>query len=81
MIITTDHGRGVTKRTWRGHGDEVPEAGEIWIAAMGPDTPATGEMKVQGQWHSAMIARTIFQLLGMEYPDAKAEKVIQEMIK
>lgn len=81
MIITTDHGRGVSKTSWRNHGSSVPEGGEIWMAAIGPDTPASGEMKSQGQWQSAMIARTLFQLLGMEYPDAKAGKAIKEMVK
>jgi hypothetical protein len=38
-------------------------------------------MKVAGQWQSAMIARTFFQLLGMEYPDAKAAPMIKEMVK
>ncbi|WP_057940292.1 alkaline phosphatase family protein [Algoriphagus resistens] len=81
MIITTDHGRGISKTSWRSHGSSVPEGGEIWMAAIGPDTPATGEMKSEGHWQSAMIARTIFQLLGMEYPDAKAEKLIKEMVE
>jgi hypothetical protein len=81
MIITTDHGRGISKSSWRSHGSEVPVAGEIWIAAIGPDTPSSGEMKTPGQWQSAMIARTVFQLLGMEYPDAKAFPAIKEMVK
>lgn len=81
MIITTDHGRGTSKTSWKGHGSGIPDAGEIWMAAIGPDTPASGEMKLVGQWNSAMIARTIFQLLGMEYPDEKAGAVIKEMIK
>jgi hypothetical protein len=81
MIITTDHGRGTSKTSWKGHGAGIPEAGEIWMAAIGPDTPASGEMKTEGQWHSAMIARTIFQLLGMEYPEEKAAPAIKEMIK
>ena len=80
MIVTVDHGRGVTKTSWTGHGSSVPEAGEIWMMAIGPDTPANGEMKVKGQWQSAMIARTIFKLLGLEYPDTKAGPVIQEMM-
>lgn len=81
MIITVDHGRGVSKTSWKGHGDEIAEAGQIWMMTIGPDTPASGEMKVSGQWHSAMIARTIFQLLGMEYPDAKAAPAVKEMVK
>ena len=81
MIITTDHGRGISKTSWRSHGESVPEAGEIWMAAIGPDTPDTGEMKSQGQWQSAMIARTIFQILGLDYPDTKAAPSIKEMVK
>ncbi|WP_243431469.1 phosphoglyceromutase [Algoriphagus lutimaris] len=81
MIIGVDHGRGTTKTSWRGHGTQIPEAGQIWLAAIGPDTPATGEMKSNGQWHSSMVARTVFKLLGLEYPDEKAAPVIEEMIK
>ncbi len=81
MIITTDHGRGTSKTSWKSHGSSVTGAGEIWMAAIGPDTPASGEMKTEGQWSTAMIARTIFKLLGMEYPEEKAAPAIKEMIK
>jgi hypothetical protein len=81
LIISVDHGRGITKNSWKSHGADVPQAGQIWLMAMGPDTPATGEMKVDGQWSSAMVARTVFQLLGLEYPDAKAAPAVKEMIK
>lgn len=81
LIITTDHGRGTTKVEWKDHGDEYAEAGQVWIMAIGPDTPAIGEMKIQGQWHSSMIARTIFTLLGLDYPDPSAGKMISEMIR
>lgn len=81
LIITTDHGRGTNKRSWKSHGASVHDSGEIWMMAIGPDTPALGEMKTQGQWQSAMVARTIFQLLGMDYPDPKAAPAIQEMIR
>lgn len=81
LIITTDHGRGVSKTSWRGHGSSIPDADQIWMLAIGPDTPAKGEMKQAGEWGSAMIARTIYALLGMEYPEAKAGAVIKEMIQ
>jgi hypothetical protein len=81
LIITVDHGRGVTKTSWKGHGSSVTEAGEIWMMAIGPDTPASGEIKSKGQWQSAMVARTIFKLLGKEYPDAKAAPIVNEMLK
>ncbi|GAA0879677.1 hypothetical protein GCM10009119_26460 [Algoriphagus jejuensis] len=81
LLVTTDHGRGTTTETWKGHGDEYAEAGQVWMMAIGPDTPADGEMKVEGQWNSSMIARTIFKLLGLEYPDPDAGQAIQEMVK
>ncbi len=81
LILTTDHGRGTSKTSWRSHGSDVRGAGEIWLMAIGPDTPASGEMKTEGTWQSAMIARTVFQLLGMDYPDAKAAPAIKELIK
>ncbi|TDK47258.1 sulfatase-like hydrolase/transferase [Algoriphagus formosus] len=81
LIISTDHGRGITKTSWKDHGASVPEGGEIWMMAIGPDTPASGEMKIEGQWNSAQIARTLFKLLGLEYPDNKAGSVIDDMIQ
>ncbi|MEN2283258.1 phosphoglyceromutase [Algoriphagus sp. SE2] len=81
LIIGVDHGRGTSKISWRGHGSSIPEAGEIWLAAIGPDTPALGEMKMKGQWQTAMVARTVFKLLGLEYPDDKAAPVIEGMIR
>ncbi len=48
MIITTDHGRGTSpKDTWRHHGNKVSNAGQIWIAIIGPDSPALGEIKTE----------------------------------
>ena len=43
LLITTDHGRGSTRADWTDHGKDVPGAEFIWIAVMGPDTPALGE--------------------------------------
>ncbi|MDX5340718.1 MAG: phosphoglyceromutase [Cyclobacteriaceae bacterium] len=81
LIIGVDHGRGITKSSWKGHGESIPQAGQIWLMAMGPDTPAQGEMKTEGQWTSAMVARTVFQFLGLEYPDSKAAPTFKGMIK
>lgn len=72
MIITTDHGRGIDKATWTGHGSGIPRSKEAWIAAIGPDSQAFGEVKRDEILYPSMIARTIFQLLGLKYPDEKA---------
>ncbi|TDQ18270.1 hypothetical protein DFQ04_0068 [Algoriphagus boseongensis] len=81
LLIGVDHGRGITKTSWKGHGESIPQAGQIWLMAMGPDTPATGEMKMEGQWNSSMVARTVFKLLGLDYPDPKAAPFVKEMVK
>lgn len=43
LIVTTDHGRGSTRVDWTDHGKGVPGAEMIWMAVLGPDTPARGE--------------------------------------
>jgi hypothetical protein len=81
LLITVDHGRGTNKESWKSHGEAIPEAGQVWMMAIGPDTPPLGERKEAGQWYSAMLPRTIFQLLGLEYPDAKAAASVKELIR
>lgn len=68
FIITTDHGRG-TKPVdqWQHHGADVDGAEEIWIAVLGPDTPALGEIKESTQLYQNQIAKTVATLLGLDY--------------
>ncbi len=73
MIITTDHGRGThPKSTWRNHGTRIPDAGEIWIATLGPGFPAMGEVKDERQSYQNQVARTVVELLGKKYDNPKA---------
>ena len=81
LLITVDHGRGTNKESWKNHGESIPDAGQVWMMAIGPDTLPLGERKEAGQWYSAMLPRTIFQLLGLEYPDAKAAASVKELIR
>jgi hypothetical protein len=71
IIITTDHGRG-NKRPgmWKHHGKLVKDADEIWLAAIGPDILANGEVKDGKKYYQKQIAQTIVMLLGMKYTDA-----------
>jgi hypothetical protein len=80
MLITVDHGRGTSKESWKSHGADIPGAGQVWLMAIGPDTPALGEIKQEGQWHSSMLPRTIFGLLGLEYPEVKAAQELQMVL-
>lgn len=66
LIVTTDHGRGRTVRDWTSHGKDVVGAEEMWIAVIGPDTPALGEARSAAVTQS-QIPATIAALLGLDY--------------
>ncbi len=68
LIITCDHGRGdEIKDQWRDHGQKVQGSNQIWFAAIGPDTKATGEQKGPNQLYQKQIAATIASLLGFTF--------------
>lgn len=81
LIITTDHGRGTDPiDTWRSHGTDISNAGQIWMAAIGPDTPAKGEAD-GGQYYQNQVAATVAQLLGLEYDLKGAGKPVKSFLK
>ncbi len=45
LIITTDHGRGRTPVDWIDHDTGIQGSQDIWLAIIGPDTPAIGEVR------------------------------------
>lgn len=68
LLITTDHGRGdIEKEKWTSHNNKIQDAHEIWLAAIGPDSPARGELKSEMQLYQQQIAQTIAKLLGYTY--------------
>jgi hypothetical protein len=67
LIVTTDHGRGATARTWTDHGQFVDRAEEMWMAIIGPDTPALGERRNASDITQSQVAATIAALLGYDY--------------
>jgi len=67
FIITCDHGRGSGLKLWRDHDKNIDGAENIWIAVLGPDTPATGEMRNVSRTTQSQIAATIAALLGQDY--------------
>lgn len=66
IMIYPDHGRGVESK-WTGHGSSIPRANETWLAVMGPDTPATGEIKTNTQIYQDQFAQTAAQILGFNF--------------
>jgi hypothetical protein len=83
LIITADHGRGnKTNEDWRHHGKKIPECDQLWLAFLGPDTPALGEVKVEQQLYQNQVARTLASFLGLNYTnDHKPGETIPSAIK
>jgi len=66
FLITTDHGRGDTRVDWTDHGKKVPLAEFIWIAVLGPDTPALG-VRENLETTQSQVAATVAHLLGEDF--------------
>lgn len=76
LIVTTDHGRGATPRDWPNHGEKVPSSQYVWIAILGPDTPALGERTgtfsaFEDPYILAQVAATLAAAVGEDYPAAQ----------
>ena len=69
LLITTDHGRGDSRVDWTDHGKNVPSAEFIWIAVLGPDTPALG-LRKNVETTQSQVAATIAHLLGEDFASA-----------
>ena len=67
FIITTDHGRGSGLTEWKEHGVEEKGSENIWVAVIGPDTPALGERRNGPVLVQAQIAATVAALVGRDY--------------
>ncbi len=85
LIVTTDHGRGDVSTApddWRNHGAKHPGSENIWIAVMGPDTPALGERANVEAVTQSQVAATLAALLGEDYGkgEARAAKAIGEAV-
>lgn len=90
LIITTDHGRGDSPMEhWKSHGKIYRGSDAIWMAIIGPDTPALGVVDNDQQLYQNQVAKTAAALLGYNYentyeqvgavvPDALKVKVENE---
>lgn len=67
MIITADHGRGRTPADWAEHDAGIQGSQDIWVAIVGPDTPATGEAANVPDVTQSDVAATLLQHLGLDW--------------
>ncbi len=80
LIVTCDHGRGVNNK-WTTHGNTTPGSGQIWIAAIGPDTKHIGEAVDCNTLYQAQLASTFAALLGFDFkPDHPAMQPLAQII-
>jgi hypothetical protein len=66
MVISVDHGRGEGPE-WRQHGKGTPDSKYMWMAFLGPDTPALGERRKIPAVTQSQLAATVAALLGEDY--------------
>ena len=66
LIVTTDHGRGLLPDDWAEHDETIPGSEAIWVAVIGPDTPALGINVPAGTLQQGALAPTLVQLLGLD---------------
>jgi len=69
LVLATDHGRGATPSDWTDHGQKVPAAESIWMAVMGPGTPALG-VREGVEATQSQLAATVAALVGLDFRSA-----------
>jgi hypothetical protein len=67
LIVTTDHGRGVTPGDWTEHHRDTPGSEDAWIAVFGPDTPNLGELRDAPDYTLGHVAATLARFFGQDY--------------
>ncbi len=82
LIVTTDHGRGDPPVEWKNHDAKTAGSEFIWVAVIGPDTPALGERKNVAVIEQNQIAATVGVLLGYDYAAdvPQAGKAIRDVV-
>lgn len=69
ILFTTDHGRGKTIKDWTDHGEKVPEAQNIWMAFVSPDSALRGEWKNADTIYQNQAAATLCRWLNIDYSE------------
>ena len=82
LIFSPDHGRGGAPVEWKSHGEKVPASKYIWMAFLGPDTPALGERSQIPAVTQSQISATLAAIVDENYHAAvpKAGKPISDVL-
>ena len=73
LLVTTDHGRGLTGADWAEHELAIPGSDAIWLLIAGPDTADIGEVTRSGTAWQGQVAATLLQYLGLDARDMDSE--------
>ena len=76
LIITTDHGRGTGRNSWKSHGAGWTGSNYTWFMVLGPDTSPLGEINEKKHYYSNQLAKTIAALLNISYPENKSQGAV-----
>ena len=66
LVITTDHGRGDGREGWKNHSATISGSDRMWLAVVGPDTPAKGIRK-NTKITQSQVASTVASLLEEDF--------------
>lgn len=66
LVLSCDHGRGSTIRDWTDHGAKIDGAEFVWMAALGPHTPALG-VRSDVEVTLSQIAATLAAAVGEDF--------------
>ena len=69
LVIVTDHGRGADPTHWTDHNKKVQPADAVWMAVLGPRTPALGVREKEPATLS-QVAATVAALVGEDWRSA-----------
>ena len=67
LIITVDHGRGNTPSDWTGHGRDIEDAADIWMAFVSPHSPLRGQWRDHPPLYQNQVAATLARFLRLDY--------------
>lgn len=82
LVIAPDHGRGGTIRDWTDHGAKVEGAEFIWMAAIGPQTPALG-VRSDIEVTLGQVAASLAKIVGEDFKavSPKSAPALPEIIR
>jgi hypothetical protein len=67
LLITTDHGRGRTPADWNSHHEQIPGAGETWMAFVSPTWSRRGEWRSHTPLTASQAAATLITWMGGDW--------------